>query len=328
METTFAIPMRLLRVLMQSYLPRRVRHRIIYSLIPIVRLYIRFAPFLRSKRSFVSAWTRTIDPHFALGSREFVASTVFGKQIAGDTGDLIERYVYNFGVWEPNLTHWIEERLAPGDTFVDVGAHIGYYSLLASTLVGESGAVIAIEASPRIFSTLQNNLARNRAQNIRPVNMAASDTQGVIKLFRGPKENTGATTILKEGLELECEVVTAPLGEILMPEEIRSARLVKIDVEGAELSVVAGMGSLLSSGRADLEIIVEIHPLHLAQQGKRVEDLMKTFSDADFNSYVLENDYSPLCHLPPYSNKRPLRIRAPIQDHAILVFSREDSEAL
>lgn len=303
-----------------------MKERVRRSLIPLVRAFIRYAPFVAGKRSF---WTRVVDPYFAWHSHKFVASTVFGGQIAGDASDILQQYIYYFGVWEPHLTRWIGQRLAPGDTFIDVGANIGYFSLLASKLVGDSGAVVAIEASPKIFNALQGNLARNRAHNVRAVNVAVTDRKGWVRLFRGPDSNLGRTTIREEcGFEFECEVEAAPLSAILQLEEAQNARLIKIDVEGAEWSVVAGMGPLLSSARTDLEIVVEVQPGPLAQQGKQPEDLLRIFLEAGFHAYRLENDYSPLSYLPPPTEKRPERIRTPIQCQTDVAFSRQDSELL
>jgi FkbM family methyltransferase len=300
-------------------------------LTPLVRSYIRNFPLVGGKHVF---WTRVVAPYFAWRSYKFVASTVFGKQLAGDTIEMLQQYIYFFGVWEPDLTRWITRRLAPGDTFIDVGANIGYYSLLASTLVGDAGQVVAIEASPEIFRALQSNLARNSVKNVRAENVAASDRKEVLELFRGHVFNTGLTTLVKEqGFEFECEVDAAPLSTILREEEMQNARLVKIDVEGAELSVIGGMLPLLCSGRADLEIIIEVHPEHLAQQGKRPEDFLTIFSEAGFYAYLLENDYSPLRYLSSELENRPIRVRSssfasPLSIGTLLVFSREDSEAI
>ena len=89
--------------------------------------------------------------------------TRFGGVMQGNTQDLIQRYLYWFGVWEPQLTCWIKSRLPPRRVFVDVGANIGYYSLLAASLVGDDGQVVAIEASPSIYRLLCNNLELIRA---------------------------------------------------------------------------------------------------------------------------------------------------------------------
>ena len=96
----------------------------------LFRSYVRYIPFSAGKRYL---WARVIDPYFAWISHPFVASTVSGMKMKGDAKDIIQQYIYYFGVWEPHITGWVSRRLAPGDTFVDVGANIGYYSLLAST---------------------------------------------------------------------------------------------------------------------------------------------------------------------------------------------------
>jgi FkbM family methyltransferase len=303
-----------------------MKERVRRLLTPPVRAYIRYVPFGTGKRAF---WNRVVEPSFAWRPHRFVASTVFGSRIAGDTSDILQQYIYYFGVWEPHLTRWIGRRLAPGDTFIDVGANIGYFSLLASKLVGDSGAVVAIEASPKTFSLLQGNLARNLAQNVRTVNVAASDRVGTVSLFRGPDDNIGLTSVVGDPrFAFECEVDAAPLSLLLTSEEVHNARLIKIDVEGAEWSVVAGMGPLLYSGHRDLEVIVEVTPEHLTPQGKRSEDLIRVFQAAGFQAYRLENDYSPLSYLPPRAERRPERIRTPIQWQTDVVFSRQDSELL
>jgi FkbM family methyltransferase len=299
-------------------------------LIPPLRAYIRYVPFAVGKRWL---WNRVVDPYFAWQPYDFVATTLFGSRVAGNTTDILEQYLYYFGIWEPNFTHWLGRRLGPGDTFIDVGANIGYYSLLASWLVGESGSVVAIEASPTTYRALQANLARNRVRNVRALNVAVSDSRGLAKLFRGPEGNHGLSTVLEtESLryhcQFECEVETAPLAELLRDEEIRRARLIKIDVEGAEWRVLAGMGPLLHSGRADLEVMVETSPQRLVNEGKNPTDLLKVFLQAGFHAYQLENDYSPESYLPRQQAKRPTPLRSPVECEMDILFSRQDAELL
>jgi FkbM family methyltransferase len=221
----------------------------------VMRAYIRFAPFSAGKRWL---WSRVMDPYFIWNSHRSVAKTIFGMRIKGDAKDIIQQYVYYFGIWEPHITSWIHSCLRPGDIFIDVGANIGYYSLLASRLVGAHGSVVAIEASPKTFLELQTNLTLNRIDNVRAVNVAASDFRGTLKVFRGHEYNTGLTTVFdREGFALECEVAAVPLSEIVQPKEMKRARVVKIDVEGAESSVIAGMGPIVTAGRPDLEIMTQ-----------------------------------------------------------------------
>ena len=295
-------------------------------LIRLIRAYIRYFPVAPGKREF---WTRVVDPLFAWQPHKFYASTVFGCKMAGETRDILQQYVYYFGVWEPNLTRFIGRRLLPGDTFIDVGANVGYFSLLASTLVGGSGRVVAIEASPKLFAALRANLDRNRVHNVRAVNMTASDRRGIVRLFGGNDYHTGLTTVCEQrGLKFECEVETLPLSAILSPLEMQSARFIKIDVEGAEWSVVAGMAPLLRFGRTDLEIMVEIDPTLLAYQGKLPQDILTLFSDAGFYAYRVENDYSAESHIPPLTEQRPVRLHEPIRNVSNIIFSHEDSEYL
>jgi FkbM family methyltransferase len=292
----------------------------------LFRWYVRYIPFSVGKRYL---WARVIDPYFAWTSHPFIASTVFGMKMKGDAKDIIQQYIYYFGVWEPHITAWVSRRLAPGDTFVDVGANIGYYSLLASRLVGDTGTVVAIEASRRTFDDLLMNLELNGISNVRAVNAAASESEGTAKIYRGHEHNTGlSTTLERRGFDLECEVQAAPLSAILKPKELQGARLVKIDVEGAEWSVVAGMGSLITGGRPDVEIIIEVDPALLARQGKTPEDLLRPFLDAGYHPYRLENDYSPQSYIPLPREKRPQRIGPPIQETVDLVLSRQDRESL
>jgi hypothetical protein len=118
------------------------------------------------------------------------------------------------------------------------------------------------------------------------------------------------------------------LSAILKSEELQGARLVKIDVEGAEWSVVAGMESLIKGARPDLEIIIEVNPELLARRGKTPANLLKPFLSSGYHTYLLENDYSPQSYIPLPREKRPQRFWSPIQETVDLVLSREDTEYL
>ena len=250
-------------------------------------------------------------------------------KITGDARDIIQQYVYYFGVWEPHITSWITANLRRGDYFIDVGANVGYYSLLASQIVGRQGGVVAIEASPKTFSELQTNLALNNIRNVRAVNQAVTDFKGRVKIFRGHDHNTGLTTVLdRDDFELECEVDAAPFSEIVRTDEMKRTRVVKIDVEGAEGAVVAGMGAIIHNGRPDLEVVIETNPAALARRGITPEELLHPFLNVGFHAYEIENDYSPLSYIPLPTPKRPRRIRAAIRSNIDVVLSRRDCEFL
>lgn len=295
-------------------------------LIPIVRPCIRYAPHEGIRRAL---WVSLIAPFFQYAKHPFVATTKYGVRIAGNTEDFIQRYIYYFGVWEPDLTEFVRTRLREGDVFVDVGANIGYFTLLASKLVGPAGKVIAIEASPRIFAKLRANLERNHATNVDARNLAASDRRGSVKVYFASDSNIGETSIgEKQGSHFEAEVPADSLDSLLTSQDLSRVRLVKIDVEGAEWLVLSGMGNLLRNGHPDLEVVVELRPQSLDAYGKRVEDVLSMFSALGFSPYNLDNDYDALSYVSSGDVKRPARIRTPILSQTDIVFSRKDADTL
>ena len=300
------------------------------TLIPLTRAYIRYSPFGWGK---AACWSHVVTPF--LGWRKFTATarTSFGSRIECNVEDLIQRYIYYFGEWEPNLTRWIARRLSRGDTFVDVGANIGYFSLLASALVGASGKVVAIEASPDTFVKLTRNLASNSAANVRAVNIAASDREHSLTLFSAYAANSGMMSTNPDWAELygfkaNCQIPAAPLATILDAREIQSARLIKIDVEGSEWSVIQGLLPILKSCRPELEVITEINPSVLERQGQTPETLIRTFRELGFHCYSIENSYSGLSYLEGAEGSRPKRLRSAVTGQSDVIFSRVEAESL
>jgi FkbM family methyltransferase len=301
-------------------------------MIPIVRGYIRYVPFDFGKRKL---WSVVLMHFMGLEPPrwDFTARTIFGSIISGNTRETVGQYIFYFGVWEPNLTHWIRGRLAHGDVFVDVGANIGYFTLLASQLVGDSGKVIAVEALPAIFSALQQNLERNGAHNVRAVNCAAWNCEQTIVIYTNAEDLPGQTTVNsawadRYDLQTRAQVAAAPLSAILKPEEIKAARLIKIDVEGAEWQVVSGMKSIMANCRDDVEIALEVNRKVLEAAGRTPQDLLDLFREWGFHPYRIENDYLAERYLYREHPRPPKRVREISGDQADIIFSRVDAPSL
>jgi FkbM family methyltransferase len=275
-----------------KFIPSPLQSVIRFLLITPLRIYIRFAPWSTGKLFLYNS----IAEHLWWLETNVSSLTVFGSTLQVDASDIVGKHIYYFGIWEPKLTYWIQHRLCPGDIFIDIGANIGYYSLLASRLVGNSGKVISIEALPQIFDLLESNLKKNGVCNVRTINTAAWDKQEKVKIFTRQEGATGVTTLMAEWanqwhLQQQLEVDAKPLSVILTTEEIRNARLMKIDVEGAEWHVISEMKSWLSQTREDFEITIEISRRMMQTQGVSLNDILHLFAEFGFQAYQIQNNY-------------------------------------
>ncbi len=274
------------------------------ALIPLLRAYVRWAPWGLGKRTL---WTRAADP-LAKRPRPFVARSAYGFRIAGDQRLIMPRCLYWFGAWEPPLSEWIRRTLRPGDVFVDVGANFGYFTLLAARAVAPGGSVVAVEASPATARRLEENLARNQVQNVRVVRVAAAAEEGAVPFYRAPWNDAEDSTVPREGTELMGEVRALPLPELLTEDELRRARVIKVDVEGGELGVLRGLAPAAAALPSNAQIAVEAHPNMLAPQGASLSDLLELLRPAGFRARELPVDISELAHLfPEHPSPTPLR---------------------
>jgi FkbM family methyltransferase len=156
-----------------------------------------------------------------------------------------------------------------GETVVDIGAHMGRYTIPSSKSVGRSGKVIAVEAHPYNFKMLQHNLRLNKLTNVSALNQAVYSQKARLKLYL-PDEDLGYTMhhslmtnylAAKYGKEIErryVEVEADTLDNLLKAGGINQVNWIKIDVEGAEYEVLKGANEILSSNRC-LSVLVEVH---------------------------------------------------------------------
>ncbi|MBW5423016.1 FkbM family methyltransferase [Streptomyces sp. BG9H] len=298
------------------------------ALVTLGRAYVRRAPGTLFKSALAA---RFLNPRLRDHPRRRVVDVECGALFAVDTQDLIQRYLYLFGAWEPHMTRWLKSRLRGGDVLVDVGANVGVFAVLGSRLVGDTGRVVAVEASPTFHRRLLRNAALNGCDNIRAVNAAVSDSHKSLTFILASSHNMGANSIVPyEGpAESTFEARALPLPELLEADEIARARVIKIDVEGAEGGVVRGLEPVLDRLRPDVEIAVEVTPERMAQLGDSADELLATMREHGFHSYRLANDYAPQSY--PRAMKRPaapVRWRGPVVGETELVFSRVDAEVL
>lgn len=271
--------------------------------------------------------------HLLRGDLEVEATTRDGVRLRCRLPDLVQLYLWVFGIWEPDLVTFLHRRLATGDGFIDIGAHVGSFALLAARRVGDAGDVLAVEASATTFADLQHNLSKNTfGGRVRAVPVAVSDARGRLTLYGGPAHNLGLTSTRQHrDMQPIGEIDAAPLSEIASPDELRSARLIKIDVEGGEDRVLRSVHALLDQLRDDVEILVELSPTWWEDPSLTPQQVIQPFIEAGFNAYALPNDYWPWRYLWPNDVSPPRLVRHELAERVErldLVLSRVDAEVL
>ena len=178
-----------------------------------------------------------------------------------------EDYTFMTGHEDDLIKFFIPEE---GDTVVDIGAHIGHYTILSSMRVGPNGKVVAVEAHGGNFDMLNRNVKLNHLDNVVALNYAVFSEETKIKLYLPAQESdfTIYNTVMtdrggKDG-EKFVEVDANTLDNLLQQNGVKAEDVnwVKIDVEGAELEVLKGATNVLS--RSDnIALLIEVHGSHL-----------------------------------------------------------------
>jgi FkbM family methyltransferase len=200
------------------------------------------------------AWVNTtVDPGWP--KRPFI-TTIAPDRLLLEVipADVIGLPIARFGVYEFAVSQLVRQYLAPGDVFVDIGANIGYYSVIAGAVVGRSGAVYAFEPSARIRARLERNVQLNEMRQITVRAEAVTAQSGVVRLVEPQGGgNDGLAYVETNGGNAGVEVRAVRLDEL--PEfSKRCPQLLKVDVEGGEPEVFRGATSLLD--RSDAPSII------------------------------------------------------------------------
>jgi len=194
--------------------------------------------------------------------RRFVTHKVYGYRLLLDTKDRgISRTLLLFGKREVEHRIMLQEIVKEGSRIFDIGANIGYYAIMEAQLVGSEGEIIAIEPSPSNVELLKKNVALNDQHNIRVVSAAVSDTDGAKTFFLSDKSNLGTFHNVGSGVEhlngQTIDVNTLSLNSLA--GQYGAPDLIRMDVEGHEVSVLRGLIDLLGIIDRKPTIIFETH---------------------------------------------------------------------
>lgn len=188
--------------------------------------------------------------------------------------------------YEPAECALFAKLVEPGMTFFDVGAHVGYYTLLAARLVGDAGRVVSFEPDARNFELLAENVRRNALTNVEVANMAVAAREGELQLYRDPDwagDHRIHAVSGRESVAVRCTTLDGYAARHGAPD------VIKMDVQGAEGEVLAGMRDILRES-PPVAIVAEFWPAELTAVGCVPADFVETLRGAGYVAFNVPDD--------------------------------------
>lgn len=203
-----------------------------------------------------------------------------------DPRDLVAVSILRGGEWQPEIWEALSPVLHGGAVFLDVGAHIGYFSIKAAVSMGNTGRVVAFEPNPETLKVLRDNVSANRAGNVIVEPIACTDREETLALYAGPGSNTGMSSLANENVPWDdappkrYAVRCRPIDDVVRELNLARVDAIKIDVEGAEVGVLRGAFHTLQ--RFHPTLVVEVVPEQLANFHHTVDDLNTIIREAGY----------------------------------------------
>ncbi len=195
-----------------------------------------------------------------------------------------------FKIYEPNQTKIVKKYVHEGDVVIDVGAHVGYYTLLMAQLVGKNGKVYSFEPDPVNFELLKKSVEINGFENVVLIQKAVSDTTEKIKLFLG--DNDSAINRIYDAklgdAKKSIDVESVTIDEYFK-ENDKLFNFIKIDSEGSEAKIINGMEKFLTKNRK-LIMMTEFFPFLIKKSGDEPKQYLKSLENSGFELYNILDD--------------------------------------
>jgi FkbM family methyltransferase len=208
------------------------------------------------------------------------AETDVGPILLEKNAVVVTREVLETGSYDAPVGRLLRQVLGPGSTMVDAGANVGYFTVLASQLVGPEGRVLAIEPDPLNLSILLANLERRECSNATVIPVAAWSERAELTILRQPTE--GATARVGAGIPGGSPITAAPLDELIEGP----VDCLKIDTELTDHHVVRGAKELISANPSML-VMVEFHPWHETHNGESPAEVLDSYRRLDLAPYEI-----------------------------------------
>lgn len=217
-----------------------------------------------------------------------------------DNGNPNEEHILSFlrgGMsYEPDVTKILQKILEPGDVFIDVGANVGYFTVLGSTLVGPEGKVFAFEPDPKNIDRIKFHCANNKCDNVQIISRPASHSVEDVKFYFN-KSSSGGNALWNPGEYFGdpdfndgyTVMKSTTLSDEFATQGIEKIKLVKIDTEGAEYSILKGAKDWLT-GQSIPFIIAELNGFGLNKLDTSVEEFIEFMYSKGYLAFLLYLD--------------------------------------
>lgn len=202
----------------------------------------------------------------------------------------IQQQLFWYGHYEKELGELLKKVVRPGDVFLDLGANIGYFSLLVA-INSPSANIISFEPVKDLFQNMNDNISLNNIKNISTINAAAGEINEEKDLFISTPDNSGMSSFHQpenySGKKESVKVVS--IDEWFKTSALSKIDIIKLDIEGSELAALKGMKEVLQKQKPIL--IVEVNPETLLMFNLKPSDLYDYLNQLNFEGFlVLEND--------------------------------------
>ena len=190
-----------------------------------------------------------------------------------------------FKIYEPNQTEIVKKYVHEGDIVIDIGAHVGYYTLLMAQLVGENGKVYSFEPDPVNFQLLKKSVEINGFENVVLIQKAVSNITDKVKLFLGDDDSAinriydAKLGDAKESIDVESVTI-----DEYFKENDELVNFIKIDSEGSEIKIINGMKQFLSRNQ-ELVMMTEFFPFLIKKSGDEPNQYLKSLEKSGFSLY-------------------------------------------
>lgn len=239
--------------------------------------------------------------HMADTIRKGPTPTTHGITLHLDPYDFgLSRMLFLTGDWSPYQTKIMKRLFLSCTSFVDIGAHIGFYSVLCAS-ISPAATITSFEPVPATFDILRKNIDLNRSHNITPVQKAISDRNGTLDLYPSGECNTGDTRPFDEdlvGIGEERRVLHAESARL--DDCIEYTDIIKMDIQGGEATALEGMRRILESPK--LALVTEFWPRAIEAAGRSPAGFLKDIAGHGFDVYEISK------HSGRVEDKSPERI--------------------